>query len=175
MTFQPYLTLGASAMPIPKVPVAIRSYLSAFDTVAIVLTARGSVLITPDPSGFECAWWVRKEDAARLLEVAREPGNVEASAGRLGIAVTRHEIALMKSDKALARLDAILADAKRNGDLKMFNQTYQTKRLAAVAAGSNFMPYNTAERRLKRALVTTIAAGVQGREFAFAMRQVFEQ
>jgi hypothetical protein len=55
-------------MPIPRVPVAIRSYLSAFDTIAIVLTARGSVLTTTDPSGFECAWWVRKEDAGRLLD-----------------------------------------------------------------------------------------------------------
>jgi hypothetical protein len=162
-------------MPISRVPAAIRSYLSAFNSVAIVLTARGSVLITPDPSGFECAWWVRKEDAARLLEDARERGDVEASARRLGVTVTRHEIVLMRTDKALARLDAILAEAKRNGDLAMFNRGYRTKRLAAAANGATFMAYTTAEKRLKRALMAAIADGTQGRPFAFAMHQVLEQ
>jgi hypothetical protein len=162
-------------MPIPKVPAATRSYLSAFDTIAVVITARGSVLTTPDPSGFECAWWVRKADAAQLLEDARERGNVEASARRLGISITRHEIVLMRTDKALARLDAILADAKRNGDLATFNREYRTKRLAAAAAGTGFMAYTTAEKRLKRALMTAVADGTQGRPFVFAMRQALEQ
>jgi len=35
------------------------------------------------------------------------------------------------------------------------------------------MPYQLAERRLKRALVEVIAAGTQGREFEFAMTRVF--
>jgi hypothetical protein len=163
-------------MPIPRVPAAIRSYMSAFNSVALVVTARGSVLVTPDPSGFEYAWWVRKEDAPQLLEDARERGDVEASAKRLGIVITRHEIALLRSDKALARLDALLAEAKRNGDLATFNRAYRAKRLAAAANGATFMAYTTAEKRLKRALMTAIAAGTQGqRPFALAMYQVLEQ
>ena len=67
------------------------------------LTSRGSIISTPNPTGYERAWWVRKADAARLVEESRERGNVEASAKRLGIAVTVHEIAIMRADKAVAR------------------------------------------------------------------------
>jgi hypothetical protein len=141
--------------------------------VAVVLTSRRSIISTPNPTGYERAWWVRKADAARLVEESRERGNVEASAKRLGIAVTVHEIAIMRVDKALARLDAVMADAQRNGDLRTFNRMYRANRLAAVAARSNYMPYNTAEKRLRRALVEAIAAGVQGREFQFALARVF--
>jgi|RhiMetdeSRZDD1v2_1073273.scaffolds.fasta_scaffold353856_3 hypothetical protein len=161
-------------MTIPAVSPAVRNYLAAFDSIAVVLTARDSIIITANPTGYLCAWWLKKADAQRLLDEARERGDVEASARRLGITVTPHEAALMRADKALARVDAILANAQRNGDLKLFNRTYQAKRMAAVAAGSNFMPYGTAQRRLKRALVEVIAAGTQGREFEFAMRRVFE-
>jgi hypothetical protein len=88
---------------------------------------------------------VRKADAARLVEESRERGNVEASAKRLGIAVTLHEIAVMRADKALARLDAILVDAKRNGDLKAFNRAYKRHRQAAMTAGTAYMPYDGGE------------------------------
>jgi hypothetical protein len=168
------LALEILAMPIPKVPLAARQYLSSFDSIAIALTSKGSLIAVSNPTGYEACWWVRKQDAQRLVDAARERGNVELSAKQLGIAITPHEVALMRTDKALARLDAILADAQRNGDLKTFNRTYRAKRLAAVAAGSNYMRYNTCEKRLRRALVATIAAGVQGREFEFAMRRVFE-
>jgi hypothetical protein len=161
-------------MPIPPVPLAARQYLSSFDSVAIVLTRRGSIVAVPNPTGYEAAWWVRKPDAQRLVDEARERGDVEQAARRLGISPTPHEICMMRVDRQLARLDAILADARRNGHLRAFNRMYRTKRLAAVACGGNFMPYNTAEKRLKRALVATIAAGVQGREFELAMLRVFE-
>src|SRR5262245_40250357 len=161
-------------MPIPAVSPAIRSYLSAFGAVAIVLTSKGSIIAVPNPTGYEAAWWVKKADAQRLVDEARERGDVEAAAKRLGIAITPHEIDLMRTDKALARLDTILADAQRNGDLRAFNKTYRQQRLAAVAAGSNYMPYNTAEKRLRRALVEVIAAGTQGREFELALCRVFE-
>jgi hypothetical protein len=160
-------------MAIPTVSAPVRSYLSSFDSVAVVLTSRGSIISTPNPTGYERAWWVRKADAARLVEESRERGNVEASAKRLGIAVTVHEIAIMRADKALARLDSILADAKRNGDLKAFNRAYKCHRQAAMAAGAAYMPYTTAERRLKRALMGVIAANYQGREFQFAIARVF--
>ena len=117
---------------------------------------------------------MRKADAERLLDAARERGNVEATAKRLGITLTPHEIAVMWADNPLARLDAILADAKRNGDLKAFNRTYQAKRLEAASCGVAFMPYTAAEKRLKRALMAAIADGVQGRAFRLAMLDVFK-
>jgi hypothetical protein len=162
-------------MPIHHISTAVRSYLSSFDSIAIALTSRGSIITTPNPSGYECCWWVRKADAERLVEAARERGNVEATAKRLGITLTSHMVALAKVDRSLARLDGILAEAKRNGDLKQFNSTYRAKREAAVAAGVTFMPYTAAEKRLKRALVEAIADGTQGRPFQFALARVFEQ
>jgi hypothetical protein len=161
-------------MPIPTVPASVRSYLSSFGAVAVVLTRKGSLLAISNPTGFERAWWVRKQDAQRLLDEARERGDVEAAAGRLGINLTPHEIALLKTDRALARLDGLMREAQYNGQLKLFNKTYRAKRLAAVTAGANYMPYGTAQRRLKRALAAAIADGCQGREFAFAMRRVFD-
>jgi len=101
-------------MPIPAVSPAIRSYLSSFGAIAIVLTSKGSLLALPNPTGYEAAWWVKKSEAGKLLDEARERGDVEASATRLGISATRHEIILLRTDKALARLDRILADAQRN-------------------------------------------------------------
>jgi hypothetical protein len=80
----------------------------------------------------------------------------------------------MRVDRQLARLDSILTDARRNGHLREFNRTYKAKRLAAVAKGGNFMPYHTAEQRLHRALVSVIAAGVQGQEFELALADVFK-
>jgi hypothetical protein len=161
-------------MAIPTVSAPVRNYLSSFDSVAVALTSRGSIISTPNPTGYERAWWVRKADAARLVEGSRERGNVEASAKSLGIAVTLHEIAVMRADKALARLDAILVDAKRNGDLKAFNRAYKRHRQAAMTAGTAYMPYTTAERRLKRALVAAIAAGTQGQVFRLALLDVFK-
>jgi hypothetical protein len=162
-------------MPIPKVPTAVLNYLSNFGAVAVVVTRRGSIITVQNPTGYECAVWVRKQDAQRLVDESRERGNVEASAKHLGIAVTPHEVALMKTDRALARLDAVLEAARRDGSLRAFNRMYKIRRLAAVQCGENFMPYGTATKRLRRALVATIAAGMQGREFEFAMQRVFEQ
>jgi len=67
-----------------------------------------------------------------------------------------------------------LADANQNGDLRLFNSTYKSKRQAAVAAGQTFMPYGAAEKRLKRALVAAIAAGTQGQVFRLALLDVFK-
>jgi hypothetical protein len=159
---------------VPKVPLAARQYLSSFDSIAIVLTRHGSLLAIANPGGYERAWWCRKQDARLLLDEAGPRGDVEQAAKRLGIAITAHEIAMMKTDRALARLDSILVAAQRNGHLREFNRMYRTQRLAAVARGGNFMPYHTAEQRLHRALVSVIAAGVQGREFELALAAVFK-
>jgi hypothetical protein len=167
-------TARSVIMTIPKVSLAVRQYLASFDSIAIVLTSKGSLLALPNPTGYEAAFWVKKTDAQRLLEEARERGDVEAAARRLGIAITPHDICLMRVDRQLARLDSILVAARRNGHLREFNRAYKAKRLAAVAKGGNFMPYHTAEKRLQRALVEVIAAGVQGREFETALATVFK-
>jgi hypothetical protein len=154
----------------------VRQYLSSFNSIAIVLTSKGSILAVPNPSGYERAWWVRKPDAARLVEASRERGDVEQAARRLvpPVILTEHSVALMRTDKALARLNAILSDAQENGDLRLFNSTYREKRLAAAAVGQSFMPYVVAQKRLKRALVEAIAAGTQGHLFRLVLLDVFK-
>jgi hypothetical protein len=146
-------------MPIPPVSAVVRNYLSSFGAIAIVLTRRGSIVMVQNPTGYEAAWWVKKADAQRLIDASRERGDVETAARQLGIAVTAHEIALLRTDRQLARLDAILANAKHNGDLKRFNSTYRAKRLAAIAAGSNYMPV----RDRREAIETRAGRGDQRR------------
>jgi len=159
---------------IPKLAPTVRDYLSSFGAVAIALTRKGSFVLTPSPGGFESAWWLKRAEGQRLLDAVREKGNVEATARTLGIAVTPHEIAIMRVDANLGRLETILATAKRNGDLKAFNRAYAARRQAALASGKTFMPYGTAERRLRRALTEAIANGCNGRVFAGAVAEVFD-
>jgi hypothetical protein len=161
-------------MPVPKVPAAVKNYLASFGSVAVVLTARGSILAVANPTGYERAWWVRKQDAPRLVEESRERGNVEASARRLGIALTPHDVAAMKADRALARLDLILRSAQQNGDLKRFNSEYAARRQHAVGTGATYMGYSAAHAKLRKALMIAIGDGCQGREFSLAFARVFD-
>jgi len=89
--------------------------------------------------------------------------------------VPAHEVALLRTEKALASLDAILQQAQASGDLKRFNATYKARRLRATAMGDKFMSYQTAREKLQRALVLAIASESQGQPFTFAMHRVFEQ
>src|SRR5262245_56989703 len=105
-------------MTIPTVSPAILRYLAAFDSIAVVLTRRGSIIAVPNPTGYEAAWWLKKAHAQRLLDEARERGDVELSAKRLGLTVTPHEIAIMRAPRALARLDALMRRARWHEDVQ---------------------------------------------------------
>ena len=96
---------------------------------------------------------------------------VEVCARILQIKLTPHEVALMKADAALARLDRILAELKANGDMHQFNRAYKLHR---AQAGGHFMSYTAAELRLKRALSRCVAAGVAGNAFTLALGEVFD-
>jgi hypothetical protein len=160
-------------MPIPTVPVRVRRYLADFNTVAIAITSKGRVIVTPNPSGCERAWWLSKRDARRLHAAARAKGDVEGAAKRLDIGLTPHDVALMRADRALIRLDGILRKAQEAGELKTFNAEYAARRRAAVAAGRRFMGYPAAQARLRRALAACVADGCQGRPFSLVLRDVF--
>jgi hypothetical protein len=162
-------------MPVPYVPRRVLSYLRAFNSIAIAITRKGKVVTTSNPSGCETAWWLAsKVDAKRVLDEAQAKGDIEASAKRLRITLTPHPVALMKADRALARLDAILRAAQQSGDLQTFNRQYACRRQAAISTGKTFMPYTVARLKLQRSLMSVIADGIQGRPFQFAMVAVFE-
>jgi hypothetical protein len=127
-----------------------------------------------NPAGCEAAWWLKREDAKRLLAEARVRGDIEGSAKRQGITLTPHDVCMMRADRCLAQLSEILAHAKQSGDLHAFNQAYRRGRLRAQARGERFIPYSAAETKLKRLLVEAIADGTQGRPFRFALARVFE-
>jgi hypothetical protein len=81
---------------------------------------------------------------------------------------------MMRTDRCLAQLSEILAQAKARGELKQFNARYRQGRLRAQARGEKFMSYATAEHRLRRLLVEAVADGTQGRPFQFALARVFQ-
>lgn len=157
---------------IPKAPARVRGYLADFGAIAVAITERGKIKITDNPSGCHAAWWLAAKDAQRLRAACKARGDVEACACILQIKLTPHEVALMKADTALARLDRILAAAKANGDMHQFNRAYRLRR---AAAGGHFMSYTVAAQRLRRELARCIAAGSRGDTFELALSRVFEQ
>ena len=120
---------------IPKVPARVRAYLADFGATAVAITERGKIKITADPSGCHAAWWLAAKDAQRLKAECKARGDVEACARRLQIKITPHEVALMKADAALAKLDRILAELKQRGDMK--RSIARTRRSALPLAGTS--------------------------------------
>jgi hypothetical protein len=59
---------------------------------------------------------------------------------------------------AVARISAVLTAAQATGDLQFFNSEFRRRRAAARAAGTPFMSYGEAMRRLRRELAC-VAAG----------------
>jgi hypothetical protein len=156
---------------IPIVSARVRAYLADFGAIAVAITERVKIKITDDPSGCYVAWWLAAKDAERLRAACKARGDVEACARILHIKITPHEVALMKADAALARLDRILTAAKANGDMKTFNRAYRARR---AAAGGHYMSYTVAEQRLRQELSKCIAAGSRGDGFELALSSVFE-
>jgi hypothetical protein len=147
-------------MSIPTVRASVLSYFRRFDLSAIARTRDGGRLVsTRDPSGAEAAWWMRSADISQVLQRARaDHQDVPAAARALRIKIIEHSQAVQHTEKIVAKLDARLRTAKRNGDMGFINREFRQRRLQAQAEGRPFMPYKAAQARLRKALVG-VAAG----------------
>jgi hypothetical protein len=135
-------------------------YIGAFDLAAVCRYRDGRIGVKRDPAGAQAAWWCEAVKAGPVIRAARRhSGDIPAAARALGIALTDHATVLARATAAVARIEAGMAWAQRNGVLSEFNREYRRRRLAAAARGERFMGYAQAKARLRRAITNVAATG----------------
>lgn len=124
-----------------------------------------------------CAYWVKDRSEARLIanevnaRVLRHPERrvlladakaaqrtVENVAAHMGIALTEHDIVLLRARSAVAYIEDKIAQAHAAGELSWFNSTYRAWRIEAKAQG-RFMTYAEARARLRQKLFRELLLG----------------
>jgi hypothetical protein len=160
---------------IPTLPRGVSDYVAAFDLTSIAVTRDGRLVVTRNPAGAASAWWCPAKEASRIVRHARkDSGDIPAAAKALGVPVTVHHVAIQRAGASVARIDAALAQAQRDGAMRAFNTEYRRRREAASAIGRGFMSYERARARLRRAIADVIAAG-GGRDLDLTViRRVFD-
>lgn len=154
---------GADNETVELPPVPIRAYLRAHNIAAVCVTPAGVKLARDVGKVRErvtAAWWCQPADALKIAEYARltNTADVPAIAQHLGVALTPHTRAVERAAAAVARINSALDQAKRDGLMSQFNESYRQARRQAAANGKGFMPYQTAQSRFAR-LIYDASAG----------------
>jgi hypothetical protein len=148
---------------------AERDFLNAFGACSIYICERPNVLrYAHDPkraidalrhkySGLEPVFVTWTDGAAHARRLVRHVPRltsdaIASTAEQLGITLTNHTVVMARAQSSVRRLDALLLQAKAQGQLKPFNRAYRAHRLAHGA-----IPYDWAFARLRRALALTLA------------------
>jgi hypothetical protein len=82
--------------------------------------------------------------------------------------LTPDDVAISRASAAVVRLDLMIEQMRRSGQLQEFNVRYKRGRAAALARGEGFMNFAVAMARLKRALIPMLQSGKP-------MRGVFDE
>ena len=143
---------------------AVRRYLSAFDLIAIYVTAEDRVHVGRNPAGAVAAWWVKSRAMARKIALAIDNAHppadrVVSAAAKLGVLLTEHATVVARATAAAARISRYISEAQANGGLKFFNAEYKRRRTEAAAAGKRFITYGQARARLQKAIAKGAATG----------------
>jgi hypothetical protein len=146
-------------MTIASLSPGARDYLAAFDLAAVAISPTGRVFVSKNPVGASAAFWCRASEADTVANAAWHRGDIAEAARRLHVAVTPHPILVARLAARTRRIDEVLAQAKADGLLARFHQEYKRRRIAARAAGRPFMSFTVAERRLRKLIADSIAAG----------------
>lgn len=147
-------------LPSPKV----RGYLKAFGLAAVIRLDDGTVTCARDVGRVVgkpvAVYWTTAVGALSIMQRCREAttSDIAAIAAELRTSVTAHAVVVERAERAIAHMDALLAQAKRNGLMSAFNESYRIARRAAADAGKGFMPYSVAHGRFVKALYG-VAAG----------------
>jgi hypothetical protein len=97
------------------------------------------------------AWWV---EPAGVIAIARHlqrfgGTDVPGMARELRVVVQPHAMVVSRAHRYVAKMDARLAEAKRVGALRDFNQRYAIERRKARAEGRPLINYGPAFNRLR--------------------------
>jgi hypothetical protein len=156
------LVLIHPPMAVAPLSHSARDYVRAFDLTCIALWRDGRLGVSRNPTGADQAWWCPAKAAGAIVRAANANGwDVVAAAARLHTPLTDHATVAQRVSEAVDRIDGSLQAAQRRGDLAFFNSTYRARRVAAQAAGQNFMSYGMALRRLRQAVAGAAANGGQ--------------
>jgi hypothetical protein len=146
-------------MSIPTIAISVLKYFHSFDLSAAAKTRDGRVIATRDPAGMHEAWWGKACDVGLVVQrAAANSGDVPKAARQLKIKLVEHTQALQRTEQLVARLDAKVAQAQGEGELKAFNRAFREHRLARFKLGKPSMNYATARSRL-RAELAAVASG----------------
>jgi hypothetical protein len=165
------------------------AYLEASGAAAITIIERDKsggaptfAITTSKITGTVVArWWIAARDAPRVAKAARQcaganpnlPAATAAlarSAAAVGATLTPDDIAISRASAAVTRLDVMVEQMRRSGQLQEFNSRYKRGRAGALAEGRGFMTYGIAMARLKAALVPHLIGQSAG-----SMQGLFEQ
>jgi hypothetical protein len=146
-------------MPIKSLSPSARDYLAAFDLAAVAILPTGRVFISKNPTGASAAFWWRAGEADKVANAAWHRGDIAEAARRLHVAVTPHPILVVRVAARTRRIDEVIAQAKADGQMVAFHQAYKERRLKAKASGQPFMSFTEAERKLRKLIADSIAAG----------------
>ncbi len=144
---------------IEKIPAAFLQYLAKFGSTAVDVSAAGRIIVTANPVGCRSAWWAHTRELAKRVatEARKTDRHIVSAAKRLGITLTEHDTVMQRASARVRRIQEAVDTAEQAGVLKFFNQEYQRRRQAAVAAGKNLPPYTAMRARLRRALAKRAA------------------
>jgi hypothetical protein len=115
-----------------------------------------AVLWTPRAKGI--AWHARqiageRPSAEQLVEA------VHQAATQCRVTLTDHATAITRASAAAAKLDDVMEEMRRSGQLVAFNNVYKARRQASKSIGRGFMSFPQAMGRLKQALIPVLAQG----------------
>src|ERR1700741_1295654 len=172
-------------------PRAEREYLTAYGVVAVYVakmpTGNAMAGISRDllPSlisirrrhvgaAIVAAYWAKDADDAQLIrdEIERNSDGVlmtaralqariELAAARANVLLTDHDTIMERVRLAVDYVEDRIEQAQAAGELRWFNQAYQSWRLEAKAQG-RVMTYAEARARLRRAIYRQILLGEAG-------------
>jgi hypothetical protein len=144
---------------------AVRSYLALFGCIALIITG-DRVTVAKDPftpvrRPMDGVWWVNTATAALSIKQqceAEETSDVVSVAAGLRIGITSNAAVIANAERAIGRMNVLVAQAQQAGLIKMLNGRYREERMRARSKGRSFPAYATVHRRFVQSLLR-IASG----------------
>jgi hypothetical protein len=145
---------------LPPLPRGVKDYIGGFGITSVCIYRDNRLAVNRDPVGAVAAWWVEAELAGGLIRQAQKNGgDIPATAQKLGVVLTPHDVVIARARGATSRIENALAQAQARGDLQFFNREFKRRREEAKRLGRGFISYSEAKDRLGKAIADAAAEG----------------
>jgi hypothetical protein len=150
-------------------PPSALKYLAESCAAPINVGSTGSIHVGKAPSGV-ATFWASCPDLAEAIcliarrlvdkpDVATATAALHTAARKMGSRLTPNNVAVDRAESAARKIDALMEKMRTSGTLKIFNDEFRQRRLAAFRNGAPYTPYQAALTRLRRELVQILKAG----------------